>query len=119
MILKQKRGLAFLGPSTRVNQSTNYGNRVVAQLRSLNVAENCLAYLYSTTFFLNGLSNIQNVDSHADVLRGSSRVPAPLTSAEPKDKFDGDHMQIMGEPIGAVEVKVFTSQTHTYKLGRA
>ena len=23
-----------------------------------------------------------------------------------------------GEPIGAVEVKVLTSQTHTYKLGR-
>ena len=27
-------------------------------------------------------------------------------------------MQIMGDPIGAVEVKVLTSQTHTYKLGR-
>ena len=24
---------------------------------------------------------------------------------------------IIGEPIGAVEVKVFTSQTHRYKLG--
>ena len=58
--------------------------------------------------------------SHADVLRGSSRVPAPLTSAEPKDKFlshcsqisAGDHMQIIGDPIGAVEIKVLTSQTH-------
>ena len=30
----------------------------------------------------------------------------------------GDHMQIIGDPIGAVEVKVLTSQTHTYKLGR-
>ena len=27
-------------------------------------------------------------------------------------------MQIIGEPIEAVEVKVLTSQTHTYKLGR-
>ena len=50
------------------------------------------------------------VASHADVLRGSSRVPAPRTSAEPKDKFlshcsqisAGDHMQIIGDPIGAV-----------------
>ena len=66
------------------------------------------------------------VASHADVLRGSSRVPAPRTSAELKDKFlsycsqisAGDHMQIIGDPIGAVEVKVLTSQTHTYKLGR-
>ena len=69
---------------------------------------------------------MQNLASHADVLRGSSRVPVPLTSAEPKDKFlshcsqisAGDHMQIIGDPIGAVEVKVLTSQTHTYKLGR-
>ena len=30
----------------------------------------------------------------------------------------GAHVQIIGEPIGAVEVKVLTSQTHTYKLGR-
>ena len=53
--------------------------------------------------------------------RRSSRVPAPRTSAEPKDKFlshcsqisAGDHMQIIGDPIGAVEVKVLTSQTHT------
>ena len=51
---------------------------------------------------------------------GSSRVPAPLTSAEPKDKFlpycsqilAGDPMQIIGDPSGAVEVKVLTSQTH-------
>ena len=27
-------------------------------------------------------------------------------------------MQTIGEPIGAVEVKVLTSQTHTYKLGK-
>ena len=27
---------------------------------------------------------------------------------------DGDHMQIIGDPIGAVEVKVLTRQTHTY-----
>ena len=64
--------------------------------------------------------------SHADVLRGSSRVSAPRTSAELKDKFlshrsqisAGDHMQIIGDTIGAVEVKVLTSQTHTYKLCR-
>ncbi|CAH3194316.1 unnamed protein product [Porites evermanni] len=63
---------------------------------------------------------------HADVLRGSSRVPAPRTSAESKDKFlshcsqisAGDHMQIIGDSIGTVEVKVLTSQTHTYKLRR-
>ena len=72
-----------------------------------------------------GKENGGKIASHADVLRGSSRVPAPLTSAEPKDKFlshcsqisAGDHMQIIGDPIGAVEVKVLTSQTHTYKLG--
>ena len=64
------------------------------------------------------------VASHVDILRGSSRVPAPRMSAELKDKFlshcsqisAGDHMQIIGEPIRAVEVKVLTSQTHTYKL---
>ena len=62
--------------------------------------------------------------SHADVLRGSSRVPAPRTSADRQDKFlslcsqisAGDHMEIIGDPVGAVEVKVLTSQTHTYKL---
>ena len=62
--------------------------------------------------------------SHVDVLRGSSRVAAPRTSAELKDKFlfhcsqisAGDHMQIAGDPIGAVVVKVLSSQTHTYKL---
>ena len=49
--------------------------------------------------------------SHADVLRGSSRVPAPRTSAEQKDKFlshclqisAGDHMQIIGDPIQSVD----------------
>ena len=64
--------------------------------------------------------------SHADVLRGSSCVPAPRTSAELKDKFlshysqisGGVQMQIIGDPVGAVEVKVLTSQTHTYKLCR-
>ena len=64
--------------------------------------------------------------SHADVLRGLSCVPAPRTSAELKDKFishcsqisAGDHMQIIRDPIGAIEVKVLTSQTHTYKLCR-
>ena len=66
------------------------------------------------------------VTSHADVLRGSKRVPAPRTSAEPKDKFlshcsqisASDHMQILGDPVGAVEFQVLTSQTHTYKLRR-
>ena len=51
------------------------------------------------------------VTSHADVLRGSKRVPAPRTSAEPKDKFlshcsqisASDHMQIVGDPVGAVQ----------------
>ena len=64
--------------------------------------------------------------SHADVLRGSSRVPAPRTSAELKYKFlshcsqisAGDHMQIIGDPSGADEVKVLTSQTHMFKLCR-
>ena len=68
----------------------------------------------------------QAVASHADVLRGSSRVPAPRTSGELQDKFlshcsrisAGDHMQIIGDPIGAAEVKVLTSQAHTYKLCR-
>ena len=55
--------------------------------------------------------------NQADVLGGSSRVRTPLTSAEPKDKFvshcsqisTGDHSQIIGDPIGAVEVKVLSS----------
>ena len=62
----------------------------------------------------------------ASLLRGSSRVPAPRTSAELKDKFlshcsqtsAGDHMQIIGDTIGVIEVKVLTSQTHTYTLCR-
>ena len=29
----------------------------------------------------------------------------------------GAQVQIIGEPTGAVEVKVLTSQTHTFKLG--
>ena len=66
------------------------------------------------------------VASNADVLRGSSRVPVPRTSAELKDKFlshcsqisAGDHTQIIGDPIGAVVVKVLTSQTRAYKLCR-
>ena len=72
------------------------------------------------------MGTLRYLASHADVLRSSSRVAAPLMSAEPKDKFPshrsqisaGDHMQIIGDPIGAVEVKVLTSQTHTYKFGR-
>ena len=56
----------------------------------------------------------------------TSRVPARLTSAEPKDKFLShclqisaeDHMQIIRDPISAVEVKVLTSQTHMCKLSR-
>ena len=65
---------------------------------------------------------VTSIASHADLLRGSSRIPAPRTSAKLKDKFlshcsqisAGDHMQIIGDPIGAVKVKVLTSQTHTY-----
>ena len=30
----------------------------------------------------------------------------------------GDHMQIIGDPVSAVDVKVLTSQTLTYKLCR-
>ena len=68
----------------------------------------------------------RRVASHTDVPRGSSRVPAPRTSAELKNKFlshcsqipAGDHMQIIGDPIGAVEAKVLTSQTHTCKFRR-
>ena len=64
--------------------------------------------------------------SPADVLRGASRIPAPQTSAELKDKFlshcsqitAGDLMQIIRDPVGAVEIKVLTGQTHTYKLCR-
>ena len=60
--------------------------------------------------------------SHADFLRGSSRVPASRTSAEflslCSQTSAGVDIQIMGDPIGAVEVKVLTSETHTYKLCR-
>ena len=57
--------------------------------------------------------------SYADVLRGSSHIPAPPMSAECKDKFlshclqisTGDHMQIIRDPIGTVEVNIVTSQT--------
>ena len=60
-----------------------------------------------------------NLNSNADVLRGSSRVPVPRTFAELKDKFLShclqisarDHMQIIGDPIGAVEVSVDTPNT--------
>ena len=62
--------------------------------------------------------------SHADVRRGSSGIPAPRTSADPQDKFfshfsqimAGDHIEIIGDPIGAVEVKVLTIQTHVQAL---
>lgn len=58
----------------------------------------------------NGSFRIANdtiLSLHADVLRGSSRVPDPRSSAEPKDRFlshcsqtsDGDHMKITGDPI--------------------
>ena len=55
-----------------------------------------------------------SIASHVDVLRGSSRVPAPLTSAEPRNTFlsycsqisAGDHMKIIRDPIGAVQVEV-------------
>ena len=68
----------------------------------------------------------KKVASPADILRRASRVSSPRTSAELKDKFlshcsqisAGDHIQIIGDPIGAVEVKALTSQTHTYKLCR-
>ena len=54
------------------------------------------------------ISQSNKIASNTDVLRGSSRVPALRT--EPKDKFlshcsqisAGDHMQIIGDPIGAV-----------------
>ena len=60
----------------------------------------------------------RRVASHTDVPRGSSRVPASRTSAELKDKFlshcsqipAGDHMQIIGDPVGAVEAKVLTTK---------
>ena len=47
-----------------------------------------------------------------------------LLLAAPSDKFlshcsqilAGDHMQIIRNAIGAVELKVLTSQTHTYKF---
>ena len=73
-----------------------------------------------------GKENGGKIASRADVLRGSSSVPAPRTSAEPKHKFfshssqmsAGDHMQqIIGDPTGTVDVKVLTSKTHTYRLG--
>ena len=59
------------------------------------------------------VSQSNKIASHADVLRGLSQVPVPRTSAETEDKFlshclqisAGDHMQIIGDPIGAVEVK--------------
>ena len=68
----------------------------------------------------------RSIASPADILRRASRVPSPRTSVELKDKFlshcsqisAGNHTQIIGDPIGAVEVKVLTSQTHTYKLCR-
>ena len=61
--------------------------------------EGCLGHVHTN------LASIK-----VDVLRGSTRVPAPRTSAELKDKFlshcsqisAGDHVQIIGDPIGAV-----------------
>ena len=61
------------------------------------------------------------VASHADVLRGSSRVPTPRTSAELKDKFLSycsqisaeDHMQIIGDPICAAPIRTSSVQCDT------
>ena len=73
--------------------------------------------------FLNKFNIARVLASHADVLRVTHAF-LPHERAELKDKFlshcshisAGDHMQIIGDPIGAVKVKVLTSQTHTYKL---
>ena len=62
--------------------------------------------------------------SHVDVLRGLSCIPAPQTSAELKDIFlshcsqisAGDHMQIIRDPIGAVEVSVDKPNTYVQAL---
>ena len=61
--------------------------------------------------------SMQYLASHGGGFRGSSRVSVPLTTAERKDKFLSHcsqisargHMQIIGDPIGAVEVKVLAS----------
>ena len=53
-----------------------------------------------------------DLSSHTDGLRGSSRVLAPQTSAETSGKFlshcsqisAGAHVLIIGEPVDAVEV---------------
>ena len=54
------------------------------------------------------------LSSQVDVLRGSSRFPPPRTSAGKflshcSQIFAGAHVQIIGELIGAVEVKVLTT----------
>ena len=65
------------------------------------------------------------VASHADVLRGSSRVPAPRTSAEPKDKFLSHCSQYQLEitcRLSEIQLALLkskcSSQTHRYKLCR-
>ena len=70
--------------------------------------------IHSASNFRNKYSFFKALASHADVLRGSSRIPAPQTSAELKGKFlshcsqisAGDHIQIIKDPIGTVKVKV-------------
>ena len=66
----------------------------------------------------------KKVASPADILRRASRVSSPQTSAELKDKFlshcsqisTGDHMQIIKDPIGAVEVSVDKPNTYVQAL---
>ena len=61
----------------------------------------------------------RGIASYADVLRGLSRVSPHECLLKQVVKFlshcsqisAGTHVQIMGEPIGAVEVKMLTSQT--------
>ena len=52
------------------------------------------------------------VTSNADVLRGSSRVPAPRTSAEPKDKFLSHCSQISAEDHMEIQSALLKSKWH-------
>ena len=108
-------------PPTNISATVRFISRSMARVRRLRFfIRRTIDRRFTVTIATDTVSVTTNLASHADVLRGSSRVPAPLTSAETTSgKFlshcsqisVGAPVEIIAEPIGAVEVKVLTSQT--------
>ena len=76
------------------------------------------------TLFNKLADKLGEVISPANILKGASRVPAERPSARLNDKLllhwsqiTAEYlMKIIRDKICAVEIKLLTSQTHTYKL---